>query len=726
MENSEHKLICKGCGASLEYSAGARALKCVYCSAVTEIPAAEEEALADAPALVVPMAVTRAQLEDAVYQHLASGKYTPDNLLEHATFTKVEQFYAPAYVFSGRFEAEWTASFGYDRTEHYTVFERDAQGNSRPVTKTKTVTDWRPVNGTDSGRFAVLTYAGSRLQQSALPLTSNLIELCQGRADATDYDVSYTSGVEIEAFSVTQSDAYRGRGKTLVDAVIEVSVKQHAQGDRQKDWHWTASTSKECSTLILPVCRVVYEYEGKSYEVWTDGTSTANLVADASPEDHSRKKSVRMGFIPAAVAAVSAGGITFFGGNAVGHIDSPGLMLSAVGAAVLYGAVRRHSILSYSQRLRQSLLAQKKLAATNTSELDDEQRKKLMDACQRPNRPALSTTARDKLVLPLASVVALAAVLVPPLSKGVRARAGGSEVIASRNIATYEAPRVTPVQATPNAPEVQQSAPAVQPAPEVAPQAQSAPTSVPPQPSAPANTATLPQDIGGVLQYVAAADWRNVDALTERMQQQAAPSAGSRDRATARSANAEGKAALQRADYSQAIISFKRGVEADPVDIELLNNLGYALSEGGQQADALTVLGEVLRRAPRRTAAWANLSTSLAELGQPEQAKFALMAGLHFSGQRERTIEFLRQQSAAGRSSAVRDVSSAAYQAADAVPTLVAQGQPAPAPRLVSDQERGAGAKPSEARARAQAEDAYVKQMNQQLERQLKELNSQR
>ncbi|PMY02959.1 hypothetical protein C1X54_34980, partial [Pseudomonas sp. GW460-13] len=76
------------------------------------------------------------------------------------------------------------------------------------------------------------------------------------------------------------------------------------------------------------------------------------------------------------------------------------------------------------------------------------------------------------------------------------------------------------------------------------------------------------------MQYVAAADWRNVDALTERMQQQAAPSAGSRDRATARSANAEGKAALQRADYSQAIISFKRGVEADPVDIELLNNLG--------------------------------------------------------------------------------------------------------------------------------------------------------
>jgi len=185
VEDSGLKLVCKGCGASLEYSAGARALKCVYCSAVTEIPAEEDEALADTPEIVVPMAVTKAQLEDAVYQHLAAGKYTPDNLLEHATFSKVEQFYVPAYVFSGGFDAEWTASFGYDRTEHYTVYERDSQGHSRPVTKTKTVTDWRPVNGTDSGRFTVLTYAGSRLQQSSLPLTDNLVELCHGRSGAT-------------------------------------------------------------------------------------------------------------------------------------------------------------------------------------------------------------------------------------------------------------------------------------------------------------------------------------------------------------------------------------------------------------------------------------------------------------------------------------------------------------------------------------------------------------
>lgn len=735
------KLVCKGCGASLEYSAGARALKCVYCSAVTEIPAEEDEALADAPEIVVPMAVTKAQLEDAVYQHLAAGKYTPDNLLEHATFSKVEQFYVPAYVFSGRFDAEWTASFGYDRTEHYTAFERDSQGHSRPVTKTKTVTDWRPVNGTDSGKFTVLTYAGSRLQQSSLPLTVNLVELCHGRSGATAYDVSYTSGIEIESFSVTQSDAYRGRGEALVNAVIDESVKQHAQGDHQKDWHWTASISKQCATAILPVCHVVYEYEGKSYEIWTDGTNTTNLVAESSPEDHDRKRSVRRGFIPAALAALAAGGLNMMGGPAVERFANPKLIGGAVIVALLYGVIRRHSILSYSQRLRQALLAQRKLAATNTSELSEAQRKELMDACQRPNRPALSDTARDRLVLPVVSAVAMAAVVVPPLSTQMTSSSRTSSAIAMREAAPYEMPRApiapeSPKAAeTPIAPstELPKAVEAPQPAQENPAQsqqvqpAQATQSSAPAQEQAPASTVALPTEINRVLQYAATADWHGVDSLTERIQQQGTPAAGNRDRVAARGANAEGKAALQHADFEQAIAAFKCGVEADPLDVELLNNLGYALGEGGHQADAVTVLGEVLHRAPRRTAAWANLSASLAELGQPEQAKSALVVALHYSSQRERTIEFLRQQSTAGRSAAIREVSEAVYQSADAVPTLVAQTQPTVAARPTSVRERSnVVEKVPGVRSQVQAEEAYVRQMNQQLERQLKEFSSQR
>ena len=89
---------------------------------------------------------------------MATGDYTPDELIEEATITKKERLYVPAYVYHGNYVANWTASFGYDRREEYTVHKKKYDSDTRktyttPTTKTKTVTDWRPVSGTDTGIF---------------------------------------------------------------------------------------------------------------------------------------------------------------------------------------------------------------------------------------------------------------------------------------------------------------------------------------------------------------------------------------------------------------------------------------------------------------------------------------------------------------------------------------------------------------------------------------------
>jgi len=419
MEGGQLKLLCSGCGASLEYSAGARALKCVYCAAVTEIPRAEDEEVDAVPDYVVTLIVSRNQLEDAVFQHLAEGKYTPDNLLEHATFTKVEQFFVPAYVFTGSYEAQWTASFGYDRTEHYTDYVRDTNGNSRPVSKTKTVTDWRPVNGTDTGDFSARTYAGSRLNDGVLNLSTRLVEQCRVAGDVVDYSASFTSGFEVEAYGMRPNEAYAARGEALVNHAIEAGVMRHAQGDRQKDWHWKAKTSKQSSRVLIPVCHVVYEFQGKAYNVWTDGTSTENLVADAAPEDDSRKRAVRIGFVPAAAAAI---GFVFAISNVSGSVsdlpESP-LMWIGLAGSLLYGALRRHAILSYSLKLRKAILAQRKLDTTNASNIGESERLKMVEECKRPDRSWLSGAVKDAVVLPLASIIALAAVITPRVHEAI-------------------------------------------------------------------------------------------------------------------------------------------------------------------------------------------------------------------------------------------------------------------------------------------------------------------
>ncbi|MGH9829374.1 MAG: hypothetical protein ACREDR_39660, partial [Blastocatellia bacterium] len=313
MNSPESKLVCRGCGAALEYSSEKRALKCQYCGTVTEIPHSKEE-LADAPQWIIPLTVDRPSLEKTILQHLASGKYTADDLLAEATFSHVEQFYVPAYRFTGSYEAQWTASFGYDRRETYTDYETRYEGGRSyrvPVTKSRPVTDWRPVNGTETGQFSVMAYGGSRVPTEV----QSFVEQSRGLDGLTEFDSSYVGGYETELFTISEQDAFRKSASPQVEEIVGASVQRHAQGDRQRDWHWTYTTSQRVGTVFVPICHVTYVYQGKEYGVWTDGTDPTHLLGDALPEDQRRKNAVLLGFVPALVAAIAFLGVAVAASN---------------------------------------------------------------------------------------------------------------------------------------------------------------------------------------------------------------------------------------------------------------------------------------------------------------------------------------------------------------------------------------------------------------------------
>lgn len=153
---------CKSCGAEIEYAAGSQSLKCQYCGAVNEIKKAEDQ-LPSKVEVIIPLTVSQDDLEKRVYGFMASGNWTPDDMLEASTFTKKECFYVPAYLIRVKYEATWTASFGYDRKEPYTDYRtvtRNNRQHQEAYTAYRTVTDWKPANGVDSGGFWVSAYAG--------------------------------------------------------------------------------------------------------------------------------------------------------------------------------------------------------------------------------------------------------------------------------------------------------------------------------------------------------------------------------------------------------------------------------------------------------------------------------------------------------------------------------------------------------------------------------------
>lgn len=677
------KFACRGCGASLDYSSNDKALKCQYCASITEIPKEVVGEVPNAAKTIIPLTVDVTALTDAVYEHLASGDLTPDHLLEHATFSKKERFYVPAYAFTGSFEAEWTASFGYDRQEHYTAYEtRTQNGHSRqvPVTRTKTVTDWRPVNGTDSGRFAVLAYAGKRLFDTPLGVVS-LVEN-KSASDATRFDPSYTAGIPIEEFNALEDDAYRARAWPQIETVINNSVQRHGQGDHQRDWHWTTSTRKQSTTMLLPVCHAVYEFEGQQYNVWVSGSDAGRIVADALPIDASRKLAIRLGFLPFAIAFASASVAVF-------KFDSAWTIPAVVAtAAVLFGALRRAAIIGHSRKLRQSLLAARQAASTNTARMTPDEQQALIVSVKRPGKPWLANSALDMLIIPVLSLVVGLTPLVTHL-----APTGGSNSFAESQAA---APALQRVAATVTSPPALPGRPAAAPAPSRYPacagsvelhiceerearlasetpeqrasrqaslQAEqsasmsvvngTAATTVESEKSGQSGPTTqVPSSNGSQLAeatFVPNAlrlskenNWNAVDELVNlRKEQVVAAQQG--DRKYARAANNEGLAALKSNDYPAAVVAFERGVVADASDIEIRNNLGFALLKAGRNEEALKVLASILFQVPDRSSAWANLAEASAS--DSDKGTAALKLAVRFSASRERTLDYLKQVS---------------------------------------------------------------------------------
>lgn len=670
------KLQCRGCGASSEYSAADQALKCQYCGTVTEIPKTEE-ALPDAAQAVVPLTVELSGLTDAVYEHLASGALTPDHLLEHATFSKKERFYVPTWTFHGTFEAHWTASFGYDRKEHYTAYEtRTENGHSRqvPVTKTKTVTDWRPDSGTASGEFSVMAYAG-KLLPAGSPDVVGLVE-GSGRGGLTAFDTSYVSGIPVEPFELSELEAYDSRAQPQVNAVIDHSVRQYAQGDHQRDWHWTGSVQKEGLTVLVPVCHAVYEFEGKQYNVWTSGGDVSRLVADPLPIDARRRDAIRFGYLPSVAALISAA-------IAVFKFELPWMVPVGIAvAAAAYGLFRAESIKSYSLKLRQSMLAGRRAASANTSQMTHAEQQKVLSSVKRPPKPWMANTSSDRLVLP-ALTIALA---LAPLGPAIRGQ-GGSSTEPGQLAETTQ--RVAPAAA----PTIQQAAPTAGPAIQyqtTASQASEPPVATAAAIPAPEATASAPAaaaaksddapvesvattpaaakpslPLASVLLLAKDGEWGKVDEQVALVRSQPLV-AEMGDRKAARASNNQGLAFLKGNDFAAATTAFERGVSLDGSDIEVRNNLGYALLKAGLNDEAIAVLGRVLLQAPDRSSAWANLSE--AAVNYKEMSLSALQVAVHFSANRDKTLTYLRQSAESHPQASYRGIASAVLANVDAIP----------------------------------------------------------
>ena len=686
---------CNSCGAEIAFEAGRQSLTCPFCGAVNKIER-PEDALETAFDRIVPITVTPHELDNRLYAYMASGNFTPDDMIEASTITLRERYYVPAFAFKVDYEATWTASFGFDRKEPYTAY-RNVTSNGRTrqeaYTAYKTVTDWRPANGVEAGIFDVAGYAGSQLNGSPLA-PAYLVVHAVMNGSSTEYNPSFTKGFEVEGFSVPEKKVFDSLNGEI-NANIDQRVKNHAQGDKQRDWHWNARMSHDTTKYSVPICHAAFQYGDKEYHVWVGGHDVDTIRADELPVDKDKQKAANIGFMPGALGLITAIGSAYYWSFVWSS-------LIATGVAFGYGFLRRKALIDYSKSIRNSLLIQMQ-ASNRASTLSDEEQDKVAKAFQRPERPFFAKIHRDKIILPTVAAFAFFGAIVPNAvlnpaaisqryvarqaaeqaeqeKKNAEARAAQeiadrkaaeeeaakrAQEIADRKAAEEEAAKRAQADAlaaqkaeAEKAAQVEAAVPATQtPTTQDAPQS---PTPTLPLPSPSPAPTVANRQIAISAGFTVLAPDESKQLLTAMVQQansafkiseikgkiESLPKPATGDRKTSRKLNEQGLTALKTEDFAQAIAALKSATSADPADVEVLNNYVYALIKAGRLQDAESEAGRLLTMSPGRSSAWANLAEVYALKNRKEEAVAALILAFQFSSNKDRTINFLNERSA--------------------------------------------------------------------------------
>jgi hypothetical protein len=140
-----------------------------------------------------------------------------------------------------------------------------------------------------------------------------------------------------------------------------------------------------------------------------------------------------------------------------------------------------------------------------------------------------------------------------------------------------------------------------------------------------------------------------LDSALARLESMPRPARG--DRKTARQLHANGIVLLsQEGLASLAVEKLRLAHEADPLDVQVLNDLAFAEQRAGEHRAAIDHLLQTLRLAPTRTSAWVNLAESLPHTApSPDDARqlatSMYVVGYWFSPDRAKTMELLRAKS---------------------------------------------------------------------------------
>lgn len=325
---AHHAYPCEQCGASVEFAAGTGTLTCPYCGHAQQVTAvgevrehdfatlaatprpqapatheyrcgtcgamttsdhlsqkcgfcgspmvAEVEALGLVePEAVLPFAVDRPSMQNALQQWVRSRWFAPSALKKVVSAEQAHGVYLPHWTFDAQTRSAYTGQRG----EHYWVTETytttDSEGRSQTQTRQVRKTRWYPASGTVARAFDDVLVAGT-----GRVMPEHLAKLSPWPLEqAAQYQPDYLAGYETLRYDV-EPEAGLDVAKRKMAPVIENDCERDIGGDVQRVHHVDTGYSEiTYKLLLLPVWIATYLYGGKPFQVLVNAR-TAEVVGE--------------------------------------------------------------------------------------------------------------------------------------------------------------------------------------------------------------------------------------------------------------------------------------------------------------------------------------------------------------------------------------------------------------------------------------------------------------
>jgi LSD1 subclass zinc finger protein len=260
-ETEEKQTVtCSSCRAISTADKNISLSKCPFCGSQLTLQAKASRLIK--PGAVLPFKITRTKAADDFRNWLAGLWIAPGELKKYASTTGgIKGMYLPYWTYDSRVTTEYEGQRGEDyyETEYYE--DEDSNGNSVTRSRQVTRTRWFHASGGVLNTFDdVLVLAGKSLPAEIIASLEPW-----DLKNLVPYADEYLSGFQAEVYQLDLGEGFE-KAKSIMENAVRRSIERDIGGNRQQI---TAARSQyddiTFKHVLLPVWISAYRYRGKTF-----------------------------------------------------------------------------------------------------------------------------------------------------------------------------------------------------------------------------------------------------------------------------------------------------------------------------------------------------------------------------------------------------------------------------------------------------------------------------